>query len=55
MRGLGSGSIVEPEIPVRYATMDNGAQVLVATEDIQELVAKYVPVETARRTSGFSS
>ena len=55
MRGLGSGSIVELEIPVRYATTDNGAQVLVATEDIRELVAGYLPAETAQGTSGLSS
>ena len=55
MRGLGSSSVIDLEIPVRYATTDNGAQVLVATEDIREFVARYLPDETAQGLSGFSS
>lgn len=54
MRGLGAGSFVELEIPVRYSTTDDGAQVLVSTEDIAELVASYLSPETAQQSPGLA-
>ncbi|MGI9610521.1 MAG: LCP family protein [Acidimicrobiia bacterium] len=47
MRGLGSGSITEIEVPVRYATTDDGATVLASTLDIAELVAEFLSPPTA--------
>lgn len=54
MRGLGAGSFVELEVPVRYSTTDDGAQVLVSTEDIADLVASYLSPETAQGGPGLS-
>ena len=42
MRGLGDGSIETLEVPVADAITDSGASVLVATEDIAEIVSSFL-------------
>lgn len=42
MRGVGAGHVSELTIPVRSHTTDNGASVLVATEDVAEIVAGFI-------------
>ncbi|HEX6945751.1 MAG TPA: LCP family protein [Acidimicrobiia bacterium] len=48
MRGISAGNVEELTIPVRSATADNGASVLVATDDIAEIVATFI--DTHRQT-----
>lgn len=42
MRGIGAGHVSELTIPVSSHTTDTGASVLVATEDVAELVAEFI-------------
>jgi LCP family protein required for cell wall assembly len=42
LRGLGSGSIVELEVPVYDATTDGGARVLLPSTPIEEIVAEFL-------------
>ncbi len=42
MRGIGAGNVSELTIPVRSHTTESGASVLVATEDVAELVADFI-------------
>jgi len=54
MRGLGSGSILELDVPVRYATTDNGALVLVSTVAVAEVVDSYLSGGSVQGPASFS-
>lgn len=49
LRGLGSGSIVELEVPVYDATTETGAAVLLPSEPIDELVAEFLSATATDR------
>ncbi len=51
MRGLGTGSVNTLEVPVANFTTAWGAEVLVATVDISEIVASYLSPESATNAS----
>ena len=51
MRGVGAGNVDELTIPVRSHTTNNGASVLVATEDVAGIVASFIDAH-ARTMSG---
>ena len=51
MRGLGTGSVNTLEVPVANFTTAWGAQVLVATVDVSEIVASYLSPESATNAS----
>jgi len=48
MRGISAGNVEELTIPVRFHTTDNGASVLVATDDVSEIVGTFL--DAHRRT-----
>lgn len=54
MRGLGSASILELDVPVQYATTDNGAAVLVSTIEIAEVVEAYLSGGSVKSKASFS-
>ena len=55
MRGLGQGSVEQLEIPVRGTTTAAGADVLLPSVDISEMVASYLAPEVAQDSaSGFA-
>ena len=45
MRGLGSGSIVELDVPVYDATLEGGAAVLLPSVPVNEIVAEFLTTE----------
>ena len=51
MRGLGTGSVNTLEVPVANFTTAWGADVLVATVDVSEIVASYLSPESATNAS----
>lgn len=54
MKGLGSASIVELEIPVADQLADDGSMVLIATMDVSELVADFLASNTVESRVGES-
>lgn len=51
MRGVDGGHVDQITIPVRSHTMENGAAVLIATEEVSQIVASFLE-DRARTMSG---
>jgi hypothetical protein len=47
MRGLSSGSVIELSLPVYEFTTEQGAEVLLPSIPVDEIVARFVVPETA--------